>query len=232
MRILDYFDRIIVINLPNRPDRKKFITRELENFNIPTSSRKVKIFSAIRPHSLEGFPSIGAYGCFLSHYTALKQARDDGMRRVLIMEDDLKISEHFREQESEILSELQKIDWAFVYLGHVIPTIELDQKPLQIYKKPILCSHFVGVNHSILDLLILFLEQVMQRPEGHPDGGPMHVDGAYSTFRQQNPNIVTLVANPSMGKQRSSRSDIAPNRWFDEVPLLKKLISLVRQLKI
>ena len=60
---------------------------------------------------------------------------------------------------------------------------------------------------------VLFMEELQQRPPGHPDGGPMHIDGAYSTFRVQNPDVVTLIASPNLGWQRSSRSDVTPNWW-------------------
>lgn len=91
-------------------------------------------------------------------------------------------------------------------------------------------AHFYGVNGRVLDRLVAFLELVMSRPPGHPDGGPMHVDGAFSTFRQQNPDVLTLAASPSLGWQRSSRSDIASNRWYDRTPVSRELVGLARRL--
>jgi hypothetical protein len=46
----------------------------------------------------------------------------------------------------------------------------------------------------------------------------MHVDGAYTVFRELNPAHATFVAFPALGRQRSSRSDISPaggifDRW-------------------
>ena len=79
----------------------------------------------------------------------------------------------------------------------------------------------------MLPRLVDFLETVLRRPPGHPDGGPMHVDGAYCTFRNQNPEVITLVAHPNLGWQRRSRGDITP-RWFDRVPVLRTLIDLAR----
>ena len=63
------------------------------------------------------------------------------------------------------------------------------------------------------------------------NGGPMDIDGAYSTFRQLYPEIITLVANPSLGYQRSSRSDITPYRWFDKPGILRFLSSKMRRIK-
>ena len=43
---------------------------------------------------------------------------------------------------------------------------------LKPYTLGIQTTHFYGVNGQILDRLIAFLEQLQQRPNGHPDGGP------------------------------------------------------------
>ena len=83
-------------------------------------------------------------------------------------------------------------------------------------------THFYAVNGRIFDRLLRFLEELQRRPPGHPDGGPMHLDGAYSTFRDQNPDVVTLIASPNLGWQRTSRSDITP-KWWHRVPGLRPL---------
>jgi hypothetical protein len=59
----------------------------------------------------------------------------------------------------------------------------------------------------------------------------MHLDGAYSTFRAQNPDVVTLITSPNLGWQRSSPSDITPN-WWDRVPGLRQLAGAARTSKI
>jgi hypothetical protein len=58
----------------------------------------------------------------------------------------------------------------------------------------------------------------------------MHLDGAYSTFRHQNPDVVTLIASPNLGWQRSSPSNISP-RWFDRVPGLRQLAGAAKTTK-
>ena len=88
-----------------------------------------------------------------------------------------------------------------------------------------------GLEQAGVDRLLRFLEELQQRPPGHPDGGPMHLDGAYSTFRAQNPDVVTLIASPNLGWQRSSRSDIYPNAWFDRVPGFRQLAGAARTSK-
>lgn len=59
----------------------------------------------------------------------------------------------------------------------------------------------------------------------------MHVDGAVSMFRARNPGCVTWLVQPSMGRQRPSKSDITLNRWYDRLPVARSLVAWVRQLK-
>ncbi len=159
------------------------------------------------------------------------------------MEDDLVISKTLIAQQSALIEQLQGQDWGMVYFGYYLTDRNLpkvDTKGpsaeaavlLKPYTLGIQNAHFYGVNGQILDRLIAFLEQVQQRPSGHPDGGPMHVDGAYSTFRAQNPDITTLIAEPNLGWQRSSRSDIHASAWYDYVPLVRDVANAARGAKL
>jgi hypothetical protein len=79
--------------------------------------------------------------------------------------------------------------------------------------------------------LIEGLETILARPQGHPLGGPMHVDGAYSTIRSQHPELATYAYAPVLGYQRSSRSDIARNHWWDRTPVVSTAANYARRLK-
>lgn len=234
MKIIDFFERAYVINLPERKDRLRDMKRELEKVEMPLYSEKVYLFPAIKPDIADPFKSIGIKGCFLSHYTILKEARDKNLNNVLIMEDDLAISSDFSQYTEIILTQLTQNNWSFVYFGHQLQKQEaikgsIGQK-LYPYYEAIRTAHFYGVNGTILNSLVTFLELVQQRSPGHPDGGPMNLDGAFSTFRKQNPHLLTLVAVPSLGGQRSSRSDLSP-QWFDTVPGINRIINQARKLK-
>lgn len=232
MKTMDYFDRCFVINLPARGDRRRAMQAELDRVGMPFQPGKVEIFPGIRPDDAGPFPSLGARGCFESHLAILRTAKAEGLRNVLIMEDDLTIDPLFGENSERLIAELQTADWGFAFFGHV-----LDAEPtgpdvrLSAYPGPIMTAHFYAINGAILDRLLAFFDALLQRPPGHPDGSPMHVDGAYSTFRKQNPDVLTLVALPSLGWQRSSRSDIYPNRWYDRWPVFRELAGLARALK-
>jgi len=120
--------------------------------------------------------------------------------------------------------------WDFAYPGHRLPE-EDGAAPVRWRQTdtPLVCAHFYGLHRRVLADLRRYLQDCARRPPGHPDGGPMHVDGAYSMFRARDPRVVTLVASTSLGGQRSSRSDITANRWFDRQPGVRALTSLARR---
>lgn len=228
MKLIDFFERIYVVNLPERKDRRRMMVQELKKIEMPLMPNKTEIFPAIRPDDAGAFPSIGARGCFMSHLAILKRAKEDRLANVLVMEDDLGISERFKTDGEILVDQLRQTDWGFVYFGHVEEPGTDSAVTLRPFSKPIITAHFYGLNGAIFDRLISFLEELQRRPAGHPDGGPMHLDGAYSTFRKQNPDVITLIASPNLGWQRRSRSDISPNKWFDRVPVFKQLVGVVR----
>jgi hypothetical protein len=87
-----------------------------------------------------------------------------------------------------------------------------------------------GVHRSALAPLVEYLEGCLVRPPGDPVGGPMHVDGALTMFRAAHPEFITLIAQPSLAGQRSSRSDITFGA-FESIPGVKQAMSVARKLK-
>jgi glycosyl transferase family 25 len=230
MKFTDFFDRAYVINLPERNDRRREMAEELQNAGMPFTPGKVELFPAIRPDSRGEFQSIGYRGCFLSHLSILKQAREAGLKNVLVMEDDLELRADFKEYEPLILQELQLGNWDIVHFGYNSTQVNqaINQPMLQSFSGEIIGSQFYAVNGRVLNQLIHFFEILLSRPAGHPDGGPMSPDGVLNVFKWQHPDIIRLIAVPSFGGQRSSRSDISP-KWFDHVPGLRSLVGVARR---
>lgn len=205
--MLDAFEAVYVINLPERTDRRREMESELAKVGLSFASPKVHLFAAIRPADRGGFESIGAHGCFMSHLAVLKLAQGQGLRNVLILEDDLNI------HASRPLPRLPA-DWGIFYgsARHAVKsTGPLTDVPVGL---EIQCAHFVAFDGREIDRLVDFLETLLSREPGDPRGGPMHVDGAYNVYRTLYPGVKTFLATPELGYQRSSRSDIAPARWF------------------
>lgn len=102
-------DKVFIINLKERTDRRKEIVKELKKANIDN----YEFFDAIRPtiedinqwnpNYIETIPGwfkrldkdeqkyrLGALGCLLSHYNVIKECKKRGYQNVLILEDDTK----------------------------------------------------------------------------------------------------------------------------------------------
>lgn len=231
MSILAYFDKAYVVNLPSRTDRRREIEAMFDRLGLSDWRERVKFHPAHRPESPGGFRTIGARGCFISQLEVLRQARDAGAGNVLLMEDDLEIAPDFVRRGDELTRELDRGDWSIAHLGHVLELpVEDPNRLFQHYVDPIQTAHFVVFRGEALPGLIEFLESVLQRPAGHPEGGPMDVDGAYSFYRWVHPGVRAIVATPSLGFQRSSASDIT-TRWFDQIPGLRAAAAAGRWVK-
>lgn len=189
-----------------------------------------EFFSAIRPEDPGGFPSIGARGCFLSHLSVLKKALHAQAQHVVILEDDLNFGSTFEHHWSSAMSALTEHDWSLFYPGH-----EMKDLPAGLSRVApqtgIQCTHFMVINRPALPTLITGLETILSRPPGHPLGGPMHLDGAYSTLRAQNQALETYAHFPALGYQRSSRTDIGATKWYDRVGVLSPLVDAARRLR-
>lgn len=206
---INNFDKVYIVNLKRRKDRIEEIKEEFRILGIHFPSDKIEIFEAIEPSEKGKWPSIGARGCFFSHFNIIEKAIELKLKRFIIIEDDLSFYKNSKVLNDNILGKLKLENWDLLYLGQ--NDIENLNKDIiwNRYNKEITCSHFMAFNGTNLKKLRDFLFQISKREEGDPLGGPMHVDGAYNTFRQQNVNIKTYVMSPPLGFQRPSNSDIA-----------------------
>lgn len=105
MNPYDYFDKICLVNLDNRPDRLERAKVELERAGI--WDRVLRVPGIYLPDN----PSRGNH---LAHANCIKSAIDAGARNVLILEDDIEWLEDpllFKRVVPELT------DWDLLYLG-------------------------------------------------------------------------------------------------------------------
>jgi GR25 family glycosyltransferase involved in LPS biosynthesis len=93
------FPEIYCINLKNRVDRHEYMSELFRKNNL-----RVNFYQA-DPH-----PDGGAVGCRTSHLAILKEARDRGLPRILIFEDDIEFVGDIREV-------VLPAEWSMFYLG-------------------------------------------------------------------------------------------------------------------
>jgi hypothetical protein len=229
-RLSDCFGLIRVINLRERPDRLREATAQLAALGIGFEPGNVELYEATRPTEPAGFGSLGARGCYMSHLDILRDARDRGVDSVLVMEDDCEILPRDAAPLEALTDELQGRTWGFAYLGHIVPKPAGTQPGWQEYAGPVQTTHLYAVHRRALPGIVDYLEACLTRPGGHPVGGPMPVDGALTMYRAAHPEIVTLLAQPAIAGQRSSKSDIT-SKWWDRVPGVGGAIGLARGMK-
>ncbi len=230
MGLFEYFDRTRIVNLAFRDDRRVETEEEFARYGFPIQANGVQFFEASSPNEAAGFPSPGVRGCFLSHQRIIEEALASDAPNILILEDDICFSSRIAELEASIVDELKRLDWDIVYFGHSLP-IDSGVPRWEKLTKPTIQSHFYAINGKTLKEFSGFLERMSLRPAGHPDGGPMHYDGALNTFREQSPDISVYYYTLNLGYQRPSKTDLHQTPIFDRYKVFLPFTRIARKLK-
>lgn len=210
MKIFDHFDRIRVINLSYRTDRRREMDRELAAVGLDGDPR-VAYFAAVRPNDAGDFTSVGARGVYASQKAILREAAE-AKESVLILEDDCSFVPGTAERQVAL-------GWDIFYGGYTAAS------PDDLQASDIQGAHMMGFSRQGVGRVSAYLEQLQY--EGiHPP-----IDAAYVWYRRANPDVVTEFAVPPLGEQRSSRSDIADLKWFDRSPLTRGGANALRRLR-
>jgi len=118
MNLKNYFDRVVLINLPRRPDRLAQAKKNLRQARWPF--RSPEIFAAIdgastRPPKNWRYGA-GSWGCLQSHRAVLQQAIADDVQSLLILEDDVCFEKNFAMEVKKFLRAMPD-DWDQLMLG-------------------------------------------------------------------------------------------------------------------
>jgi hypothetical protein len=118
MNLKRYFDRVVLINLKRRPDRLARTKLALEKCHWPF--RQPEIFAAVDGKTFPPRPdwkaSPGAWGCLQSHHQIVSKAIRDGVKRLLILEDDIFFTNNFSRKVQHFLKTVPD-DWDQLMLG-------------------------------------------------------------------------------------------------------------------
>jgi hypothetical protein len=88
MGLSETFDRVVVINLARRPERLEKFWSLLGDWPFKKPQRFEAIEGAGIPMPEKWQAGVGAWGCQLSHRAVLERAVADGVKNILVLEDD------------------------------------------------------------------------------------------------------------------------------------------------
>ena len=233
-QLIEYFDRSYIINLSDRPDRRRQAEREFKLAGISVPNEKVRFYTAFRPADKGSFPSIGTRGCFTSHRNVLELAIQDRLRNVLVFEDDVSFRSVGTGLVQQLMLQLSREDWDLAFLAYLKPQehgLQALNGPLMRWPNDIMGTHFYAVNGNFIGTMRQYMKDCELRPRDHPLGGPMPADGAYNHIRYVMPNIKLFISVPSLAHQRSTRTDVAEMRLFDNIVWLSPLLRGLRAIK-
>ena len=223
LRFFDDFDRIVIVSLPYRTDRRRDMVRELRRVNLQDDPR-VQFFDAYSLESRGCFRSVGSHGCYMSHLAILTEA-GEARQRVLVLQDDCQFL-------PGILS-YRMPEGTDVFYGGFRAS-----DPADLKNSNIAGAHFMGFSADAARAASRYLSDLLQltippdakaaaETEFDPAIRPP-IDGALVWFRRAHPQFKTEFK--LLGIQRSSRSDVEPKR-LDMVWGARRLVDAVRKVK-
>lgn len=158
-----FFDKIYCINLDKRPDRWSYVQKHTAKFGL---KKHIERFSAIDVRSnpklriyeklvKENFSTLAMCGCTLSHRRIIEQAKQAGLKNVLVFEDDIKILKDNIGNIQNSLEDLAELEWDVFYLGATyLYEIESVGEHLINVSNGTYGAHAIAYNHSIFDHML------------------------------------------------------------------------------
>ena len=220
------FDKISIISLPHRTDRRKEMREQLRKVGLKGDPR-VEFFDAVRPADPGRFANIGANGCYSSHLEILKANRG---KPILILEDDCDFS-------PDAAAYPMPGDFDVFYGGYLWASEPDDL----LTSRVIVGSHCMGLSARASALAADYLDGLVKgelppdpiaaADPGFTPGKLAPIDGSYVWFRRAHPELKTVFAEPQIAFQRPSRTDIGDQKLYDRLPVIRSIAELGRRLK-
>lgn len=210
MTVFTGFNRIRIINLPSRPDRREQMVRELRRIGLQDDPR-VEFVDGIIVEDMRPWRAPGEKGIFLAQLGIIAEAAAAG-DSVLILEDDVDFTPEARHWG-------RPPDCDIAYGGYIAANA------VDLHSSDIIGAHCIGFSARAVNALAPYLEGLLDHESPPP------IDGAYVWFRRQATGFKTEFAQPVVAVQRPSRSDITPAHRFDKVPWLRRPLDAARRAK-
>lgn len=205
MKIENFFDEIVYINLDHRADRKQEFETEMEKSGIINYTRIPGIYPGpVIPN--EPLGRNRHIACGTVHKNIVQYAKDNKLNNILIFEDDTSFYNEGDEPGITIiekaLDDLSKIkDWDLFYLSGLIVDEKLNLVTKNLIKaRTVLTTHAYAINSKAYDKILKYNPSI-----------DCAIDGWYGQQSIDNVEIGTLfskyVVYPLAVHQRLSLSD-------------------------
>jgi len=156
----NFFDKVYLINLDNRPDRLSTSKELLDKHNIKFERMsgiylKNKYKDKLNIHSKTS--GLGALGCALSHFKCFKDCWDNKYKNIFVFEDDITfIKKSLQIINFNILyNDLSNIDYELFYLGGSYNSKLIKIKNYLYYPSgDLYATQSIGYNISFIKKLI------------------------------------------------------------------------------
>ena len=215
-------DKVFIINLKERKDRRDSIINELQRVKI----EDYEFFNAIRPSAedinkwnplfIKDIPSwfkrlnkdnmkyrLGALGCLLSHVNVIRISKERGYKHVMILEDDSKFSlgnqESFFDKIKSLDSEINRLVniYGILYLvGNHLPNSFKQVSP-----------NIINTRYTFTTGSYIISEKGMDYVLSNINNYDREIDVFYAEQLQQ--KIPCFCIYPHIAGQSESYSDIA-----------------------
>ncbi|KAK7889683.1 hypothetical protein WMY93_025243 [Mugilogobius chulae] len=143
------FDEIFLINLKRRLDRRTRMFKSMSALGLhPTLTEavdgKALNSSQLQALGIEMMPGYkdpysgrvltrGEIGCFLSHNSIWKQVLERGLKKILVLEDDVRFEPRFKRRLQAIMDDIDKaqLDWDLIYVGRKRMQVQHPEKSVE-----------------------------------------------------------------------------------------------------
>lgn len=192
MGLNDIFDKVYCINLKHRIDRWESCQTQFNKYGIEVERFDAVNGNEIIPEGINGLMP-GEVGVIRSNYNVIKEAKENGYKKIIIFEDDVELCEDFNER-FKLHYDNTPNDWRFIYMGgnHVGGLVRINNKVSKIRHS--YAIHAICVHEELYDHILTMLEEEK-----------VQVDVTYAQLQKIFPSY---VFRPHLAWQKDGHSDI------------------------
>jgi GR25 family glycosyltransferase involved in LPS biosynthesis len=211
MKLTD-FDKIQCMCVDNRCNEWKALTKQFEDRGASVDKFIVgkghtlprEIYNRIDDPSLQIPPgtnySGNAYHCYKAHRQMITDARDAGLKNILLLEDDCLLTPEFDEVFEQATNEIERLNlpWDFLTLGQNLTWGKTEQISEHVVRLVggNYCWHSICLSQKYHDIFNLLLNM--------PEIGPF--DYIWAHYIQTMPEIHSYGIFPSIALQKPGMS--------------------------